>query len=116
MNTETKLPEDFKAKWIAALRSGEYKQGKCSLYDPMTDSYCCHGVAGYLYGISKEALAGKPYIGDDSTKELAPPDGYPSVLISMTNKSVGETVYYLAGMNDSERSFSEIADYIEKNL
>ena len=34
----------IKQKWVDALRSGEYKQGFCSLHDGWDDSYCCLGV------------------------------------------------------------------------
>ena len=31
-------------EWVAALRSGKYKQGRKQLFSPMNDSYCCLGV------------------------------------------------------------------------
>ena len=30
--------------WLAALRSGKYKQGKIMLYDRNNDTYCCLGI------------------------------------------------------------------------
>ena len=41
---------DVKAKWLTALRSGEYKQGAMRLYKKRNDSYCCLGVLCDLYG------------------------------------------------------------------
>lgn len=41
---------DIKAKWVAALRSGEYKQGHEHLR--VDDSYCCLGVLCDLYAIT----------------------------------------------------------------
>ncbi len=35
---------EIKAKWVAALRSGEFTQGHGGLYNRETDSYCCLGV------------------------------------------------------------------------
>lgn len=35
-------------KWIKALRSGEYKQGKLKLYTAEDNSYCCLGVLNKL--------------------------------------------------------------------
>ena len=40
---------DNAKKWVKALRSGEYKQGKYALCNPLTDKYCCLGVAADLY-------------------------------------------------------------------
>jgi hypothetical protein len=39
-----------KEQWIAALRSGDYKQGKCQLYEPLSHSFCCLGVLCDLHG------------------------------------------------------------------
>jgi len=36
-------------KWVDALRSGDYKQGRRALYDGVTDSFCCLGVACDLF-------------------------------------------------------------------
>ena len=36
-------------KWVAALRSGKYKQGKGQLYDNLDEKYCCLGVACDLF-------------------------------------------------------------------
>ena len=38
------MPKALKKKWLAALRSGEYKQGQGLLYNPDNESYCCLGV------------------------------------------------------------------------
>jgi hypothetical protein len=47
-DTETKMNPEVKAKWIAALESGEYKKGKLALRDK-DDSFCCLGVLCDLY-------------------------------------------------------------------
>jgi hypothetical protein len=39
-----RMPVEAKAKWVAALRSGQYKQAKGILYNASTDGYCCLGV------------------------------------------------------------------------
>lgn len=36
-------------KWVAALRSGEYKQGKGVLHNQDTNTYCCLGVLCDLF-------------------------------------------------------------------
>lgn len=106
-----KLDPEFKAKWVAALRSGEYKQGK---YNLLTEhhgacSFCCIGVAGMLRGISKEELSNKSNYDDPAYSKCLPE----------LDRSI---LYVLGEMNDGSfnqvgaKSFSEIADYIEANL
>lgn len=104
MNTENKLPEDFKQKWVAALRSGEYKQGKYVLYCRAIDSFCCIGVAGKIKGVSLEEMEGKSNPGSDKV--------YKSCI------NLGDSfVRTLTLMNDYQgKSFSDIADWIEQNL
>lgn len=34
----------IKAKWLEALRSGKYLQGKGNLYNKIDNTYCCLGV------------------------------------------------------------------------
>lgn len=52
-----------KAKWIEALRSGKYQQGKDMLY--RAGRYCCLGVAGVaVFGKSTTELRGGLMPGD----------------------------------------------------
>lgn len=109
-----KLPEDFKKKWTAALRSGEYKQGKDMLYDKETDSFCCLGVACVISGIDKSKLNGLTMVGNSEPEyELSPFDELPELLI---HRTINDVAANLAQMNDSEVCFEEIADWIDKNL
>jgi hypothetical protein len=39
---------EYTQPWLDALRSGEYKQGKTSLFS--NGAYCCIGVAAHLIG------------------------------------------------------------------
>lgn len=41
--------KENRAKWVAALRSGEYKQGVDKLCNPLNCSYCCLGVLCDVY-------------------------------------------------------------------
>src|SRR6478752_3145258 len=43
MDTVT-MDKKLKAEWLAALRSGKYKQGQGGLHNPDGDTYCCLGV------------------------------------------------------------------------
>lgn len=103
-----KLPEEIKQKWCAALKSGEYKQGTDVMYDKHTDGYCCLGVLGAICGASKSEMDVGYF---DRDTENVPKD-YPHLLLNDADLR-GR----LMTMNDIDRnSFSEIADYIEKNL
>ena len=102
--------------WVAALRSGEYKQGKGALR-PTKNSYCCLGVACELY----RQAEGGTWQNDDAgftfqnnTKVLPP---CVSVWLGLTfpGGSYLGGVYYdsLTAQNDGGSTFSEIADVIE---
>lgn len=94
-------------KLVAALRSGEYKQGKHDLVT--SDGYCCLGVAGKLAGRTDEELRRMNFTGvtgivgtylDERTALLF---------------GFGETPQRaLAKMNDAGKPFTEIADFIEQ--
>lgn len=108
MENQIKLDPEFKAKWVAALRSGEYKQGRMSLRN--RDGYCCLGVACLVAGV------------DDTEIEE-----YDEFIVSrhaarrpVLHPLMGDGEYpipaNLSKMNDSEnKTFIDIADYIEQN-
>lgn len=48
------MRQSDKKKWVAALRSGKYKQGTNVLRDGK-DKYCCLGVACHIFGVEAEA-------------------------------------------------------------
>ena len=50
LRTSLTINSKLKARWIAALLSGEYKQGKEALYNNLDDSYCCLGVLLHIGG------------------------------------------------------------------
>lgn len=109
------MNKQLKEKWIAALRSGEYEQGRNYLRTG-TGKYCCLGVLCNLIDPTKwdrdvnNSLESTPYDYDGSI-------GYPS---PKTIKVSGLDDGYcdiLTGMNDvSKLSFNQIADWIEENL
>lgn len=101
-NLTNKLPTEFKAKWVEALRSGKYKQGRMKLYDALNDCYCCLGVADVICGYKPSARGTIDKSHDNVPEPL---------------RLVGSVYMSLIGLNDNaNKSFSEIADYIEKEL
>jgi hypothetical protein len=106
------LNEELKAKWIAALRSGEYTQIKGVLRGANGEGHCCLGV---LCEVAEMKLV---RVGEDchfnSVLDAEGAErGYEPIV-----KMIGEAnVSKLWPMNDcEEKSFAEIADYIEKHL
>jgi hypothetical protein len=133
---------EIKEKWLAALRSGEYKQGKGYLkeIDGATGEarYCCLGVLCDL--AVKDGLdlpnrnplraSGKNGVGYQTygpaftvlpyeVEEWADmPDVNPRVPLPAAR---GRATYTLAELNDGNgnlapRTFEEIADIIEEHL
>ena len=105
--------------WVAALRSGKYKQGKRALH-PTPDTYCCLGVACDLY----QRAMGESWQNDNSSilsfwgnAQVLPPRvrlwlglTFPT---STYLKEDGRTYESLANLNDRGVTFNEIADLIE---
>lgn len=116
------MDAQVKAKWVAALRSGKYKQGQQNLKTKWLDNiveHCCLGVLCEIVGPTvakeeshrehQELFAFRDVDGYVSTTML-PPGIRNAVGLLSTEASK------LAGMNDGGKSFAEIADYIEGNL
>jgi hypothetical protein len=122
------MNKDVAMKWVQALRSGKYQQGKARLRDGL-GQYCCLGVLAEIQGffdkglcdpaapaLSSKArdLVGLSYgLGDlghfaDKPERIAWPD-------SIQN-TAARTQPSLAHLNDyGGCSFEQIADFIELN-
>lgn len=115
MKKQFKLPKEFAEKWLTALRSGEYKQGRGALCktdrnDHSKNYYCCLGVACAILDISKDRLIGHSAIYDNVF--------FPEVPVELLGLYANiELPYYLSKLNDERKySFTEIADWIDKNV
>jgi hypothetical protein len=107
-----KLPPVFKRNWLAALRSGKYKQADGLLYDKSNNGFCCLGVACNIQGCGKQLLYNRttiPEKGNGNFKKV------PSILRGGYLES-NEVVDTLVNMNDDGISFKRIANWIEKHL
>lgn len=87
-----KLPPATKTLWLAALRGGKYRQGIGRL--TRDGLYCCLGVLADVLELTIK-----------NTYALLDKDIIP---LPIQHK--------LASMNDSGKSFGDIADWIEANL
>lgn len=110
------MNEELKARWVAALRSGKYRQGRGSLVSASVLgqlSYCCLGVACEIF--HEELDVRKSYTDgeiqfDDSVHY------FPQKVSNALGVGI-ETEMSLANLNDAEnKDFEEIADWIEGNL
>jgi hypothetical protein len=102
---------DNAKKWVAALRSGEFKQTKGRLRD--TKGFCCLGVACEVY----RRETGNGEWDDDGlfqgTGEVLPRNVLRWLSLSRPNGSGSELGVCLTERNDKGASFAEIADLIE---
>jgi hypothetical protein len=105
------MDAQLKAKWVEALRSGEYQQGLRALRKG--NSFCCLGVLCDVMGAEwdkGEDDLNATLNGEKQDYYLAPEA---LAVVGMTDKE--QEVLY--GMNDNEgKTFPQIADYIEENL
>ena len=106
--------KELRRKWLRALRSGRYKQGRgvlCRIIDDNRYEYCCLGVLcislrqpmkkyEYKDNLMKFGKYEVIYCLDDETQEKL------EISHNMVDK--------LMDMNDGGKSFKEIADYLEK--
>lgn len=97
------MDKELKAKWIAALRSGEFKQGR--EYFERYEKFCCLGV---LCKVS----------GNPTTLEYH--SNWDAVTPIIGNQDVIDMLWRMNDGRDDvnirPHSFSEIADYIESHL
>lgn len=103
-------------KWIEALRSGKYKQGRALLCG--AEGYCCLGIACEVLE-SPRTVVGRvtSFRGHDAFPHRT--DAERLKLRSTSGLIVGGPMLrgkdWLAGANDEGATFSEIADFIEAN-
>ena len=116
---------EIKAKWVAALRSGEYRQSTRRVLSDGDGGWCCLGVLCDLY--AKETGAAWQPLADG----MALPSGglyYPPAYVREWARfhedsqpvSIGGARASVAVHNDGVsipgRTFAEIADAIEEQL
>lgn len=106
------MDAEIKAKWVKALRSGEYEQGAGKLRRA-DDKFCCLGVLSDLV--------------DDKQWKLSPNTRsfvygeyeslcWPSQPVMDHSGLPVIEMNKLAEKNDNGATFAEIADYIEEHL
>lgn len=115
-----KLPSVFKTAWLARLRDPEIPQARFNL--KTDDGFCCLGVAIDLAnGPSCWILAfdDRVYRAPSGDTGLPLTGDLPPDVLDVLNHEIGpaeSVAQRLAGMNDAEAPFTEIAIWIEENL
>lgn len=131
------LKPEIKASWLEALRSGEYQQGKSCLRTD-DDKFCCLGVLCDLY--DKQLVANGSNTEWKKSREWDGRAGFietftiavPPVevmqwattnFVPTVENGLGDAAFAyqdgngcLTGSNDSGKTFSELADIIEKDF
>ena len=115
------MTPEFKSKWVAALRSGKYQQGRGVLRNG--DKFCCLGVACDLIdpdawerdnGYSPSGGPMAPDNGYGTGDEMAW-QGLNTETVDLPFIGISDAKA-LSAMNDRQSSFEEIADYIEAHV
>lgn len=124
-----RLPHEFKYLWIAALRSGKYKQAQGVLKSDT--GFCCLGVACDLADPQTwrrmehyDEETGQSFECDDAwvtaagNDELPDKPDLPEEVFKALDEDRGDfrVMDKLAEMNDHGKTFAELADWIEEHL
>ena len=115
------MRKEIAEKWVAALRSGEYKQTSGVLANAERTAHCCLGVLCEIAvkdGVGLQVLHpdGASYTSFDGEDAHLPPrvddwaDLYSAAPVTLRQSIVG-----LIHMNDNGGSFEDIADAIEEH-
>lgn len=112
------MKKSIMEKWVAALRSGEYKQGKGQLRNSQNE-FCCLGVLCNLHAqehpeIAKTQLLTTKYMDHDGT----PPCEVTEWAGFRDHNHFGQISTIkndLVTLNDTGKSFKQIAKIIEKH-
>lgn len=126
---QVKLYPEFKERWLAALRSGDYVQsvGYLHMVRGIRPGWCCLGVAC-------DILADREGVGRDTWHDVEsfngedtmPPRAISSWMFDparggsmpsyIAEEAIGTVFTALAKANDSGSTFEEIAEWIEEHL
>ena len=106
--------KEVRQKWVEALRSGAYKQGRCALRSA-DDEFCCLGVLCDL-GV-KAGIIPEPVLESSSYKYYDRNGFLPQSIMNWvgirTNYGEMNEGHDLTTLNDSDKyTFSQIADVI----
>lgn len=116
------MKPELKKKWVDALRSGKYIQGRSWLKNTKTNTYCCLGVLCEV--LVEEGKATEQSSNNDPDLSAFKFPGHEDTATFSLNNFLSDELELphkfrsdLINMNDQEKKpFTEIADHIEKHL
>lgn len=132
-----KLPKRFKAKWVKALRSGDFVQAHGTLleaepFQVAKPECCCIGVAAIVCGISEGDIEERSLLSEDEYSYMKLADIKEKVPLLLIGNAASDSedfnplVKKLTLFNDGghinggkwkeKKSFKWIASYIERYL
>lgn len=100
------MKAELRNRWLAALRSGNYEQG--TRYLCMGNRYCCLGVLAEIDG----KLVHGGFLADDYEHISILPKEYQEEI----NLEVADARALMTMNDQGNKSFLEIADWIEANI
>jgi hypothetical protein len=114
------MNEEIKKQWVAALRSGAYKQGTGRLHDTYRgeDRFCCLGVLCDLAareGVVNVRSSGPDILYDDEA-DVLPQSVMDWSGVESEDGRLTTCLPALALMNDQGTTFAQLADEIERYL
>lgn len=118
-STYNKMDPEVKAKWLEALRSGEYEQGSNVLF--RDGCHCCLGVLAEINNVPRETKGSfnETYYNFNGYESVVGvPGDYCGIdpVISYQLMDMNDGYTHDEYGNPRKYSFVEIADFIEKNL
>lgn len=105
------MKPELKAKWVSALRSGQYKQGKNMLHNLDADTYCCYGVLRHIVDPSDKRSHSGSCLTVDQMEAYGFDPMFPRHVLENMNDGITK-----GGESAKQWTFPEIATYIEANL
>jgi len=116
------MNKEIKAQWLAALRSGKYKQTTGVLRQDHTNEMCCLGVLCDI--LAPNDWDGQGYHRNELQlpsgsicEQAGLPPPYRGVSALGIETVTGETLTNkLAGLNDQSENFDRVIEMIEQEL
>jgi hypothetical protein len=112
------MRESVKKKWVAALKSGKYKQGKCSLKNT-DNTYCCLGVLCEVFideGNELDVRTTENNVVEYNGQTSYPPTAVREWAgICHVSGHASSANYCVAAVNDTADSFTPSIEYIEQH-
>lgn len=106
------MNKEWAMKWVEALRSGKYTQGK-GMLETLDGRNCCLGILCRIAGLEPVVMEGTKLFGSSGT--FLPEEIRDKMDLYEINGRYRTKEVSLAELNDDGISFEEIADIIEKN-